>query len=116
MKIEVYYNIHKGCLSIKDRRLGKVISHSDKVGVINPKFVVQPAGRDRVRREKRKNVHAFVRGEHDKFNRLPKKLKSIQVIYNPYKYDTFVNARTGEPVYKAVYALVEGKKVTAYLC
>jgi hypothetical protein len=52
------------------------------------KFVVRPAGREKVRREGRKNVHAFVRGyivEASGALNTP-----ILVTYNPYKHDTFV--------------------------
>ena len=59
-KVEVYFNLHKKCWSI--RQAGKPVVHSDFVEIKQPQFVVQQGGNARVRREKRKNVHAFVRG------------------------------------------------------
>ena len=59
-KVEVYFNLHKKCWSI--RQAGVPVVHSDFVEIKEPQFVVQQGGNARVRREKRKNVHAFVRG------------------------------------------------------
>ena len=61
----------------------------------NVNFAVQPAGQAKVRREGRKNVHAFVRGrivrapEHH-FVETFKEKCTQEAIYNPYKFDTFV--------------------------
>ena len=59
--VEVYYNLHKKCLSVRKR--GLVIDHVSSILLKNAEFVVQPAGRKRVVKEKRKNVHAYIRGE-----------------------------------------------------
>ena len=99
-KLEVYRNLHKKCFSV--RRKGKVIEYIYDSGMhrrrvelylINAQFVVQPAGRERVRREKRKNVHAFVRGTAMPFGGLQR--KSLigncvsRIIYDPYTMTTF---------------------------
>jgi hypothetical protein len=60
MRVEVYYNLHKKCFSIRHK--GIVISHANTVKLADVTFVVRKAGRERVLREKKKNVHAFVRG------------------------------------------------------
>ena len=60
MRVEVYWNLHKKCWSVRHK--GKVIAHERLVDLIGVTWVVQPAGNARVRREKRKNVHAFARG------------------------------------------------------
>ena len=60
MKIEVYWNLHKEMFSVRHK--GKVIAHVACINVKDAKFVVQKAGRERVLREKKKNVHAFIRG------------------------------------------------------
>lgn len=86
MKVDVYWNLHKKLWSVRHK--GKVIAHRKNVLVENAKFVVQPAGRERVRREGRKNVHAFVRGDINAFFWIAgKDLK--QVRYNPYEMDSF---------------------------
>ena len=45
MRVQVYYNLHKKRLSVRNR--GKVIKHTDFVALENVKFHVQPAGKPR---------------------------------------------------------------------
>ena len=64
-KIEVYRNLHRDCFSVRHK--GKVVGYlhdNEQLALTNVKFVVQPAGRAKVLRENKKNVHAFVRGEY----------------------------------------------------
>ena len=68
MRVEVYFNLHKKTFSVRSCRTGRVIHHTDKVHIANPEFVVRKAGRERVLREGKKNVHAFVRGDVTFFN------------------------------------------------
>jgi hypothetical protein len=83
------------------------------------RFVVGVAGRERVRREKKKNVHAVLRGETF-FPRWPRAFYSVTLdkpelaTYNPYRNDTFVLVSTGEPVLFAPMVRIEGKKVWVY--
>jgi hypothetical protein len=98
MKVFVYFNLHKKCFSIKaleGAMKGRVIAHRDNVLLFRATFKVSQAGRERVLREKRKNVHAGVCGTwHDSGNDHGT-LSSVKergelVTYNPYKYNTFV--------------------------
>jgi hypothetical protein len=73
-----------------------VIDHVDSVTLIDATLVVRPAGRARVLRERRKNVHAFIKGTIDNYTSLQS--QPIEIMYNPYKYSTFVIKATGEPV------------------
>jgi hypothetical protein len=62
---DVYFNLHKKVYSIRGRSgfyKGRVRYHAKALEITYPTFVVQPAGRAKVLKEKRKNVHAFVRG------------------------------------------------------
>lgn len=90
MKVAVYKNLHKGCYSVKalsGPEKGRVVKHVDSIVLESVEFRVQKQGRERVLRDQKKNVHAFVVGvEKDK---LSNKYR-IQVAYNPYKYSTFV--------------------------
>lgn len=122
--VDIYYNLHKKCLSIKDRETGLVVKHSHAVRVKSKKgfdlvqFIVSEKGRERVLKEKRKNVHAFVRGVVD-LSRTPsleerklQKPKTLRkVTYNPYKYKTFVDAKTGEEVNYAKEVFIDGRDV-----
>ncbi len=59
-KVFVYKNLHKGCWSI--RQDGLVKAHTDNVTLYNVMMKVNKKGRERVLREKRKNVHAGISG------------------------------------------------------
>jgi len=117
MKVDVYYNLHKDKLSIKSRErlnYGRVIRHVDTILLDGCTFIVQEAGRKKVLKEKRKNVHAFVRGNICRKENLIKSGTCRVVKYNPYYYDSFVYEDTEEPVYEAEIVAIVGKKIIAY--
>ena len=96
----IYWNLSKELWSV--RQAGVVVEHAGLISMRDCKFLVGEKGRDRVRREGVKNVHAGVSGYlmedplwvdrmawHDLYDH-----NMIWVKYNPYKNDTFVQ-RTG---------------------
>lgn len=111
MHVEVYRNLHNGKLSIRNRKTKRVIAHAKSVQLAGAVFKVSQAGRERVLRERRKNVHAVVVGKllgfsgeqdykdnilgeylwewSDGVDRFPLFGDEIAV-YNPYKYASFV--------------------------
>lgn len=100
MAVDVYWNTRRGCYSV--RAGGRVIEHTDQVVLRDVRFVVSAAGRARVLREQRKNVHAVVRG-----TRVAGRVvgpPACRVTYNPYKHATFVATNSGAAVYGAAYA------------
>mgnify|MGYP003110813351 CR=1 FL=1 len=124
--VEVYYNLHKKCLSVRDRKTGLVVKHTHAIRIVSKKghygridFSVSEKGRKKVLETRRKNVHATVRGYvHDlgkvksleeRKARKPKTLR--QVTYNPYKYESFVDVKTKEPVHYARDVFIDGQKV-----
>jgi hypothetical protein len=119
-RVECYYNLHKHCLSY--RRPGEKVRHAGALVLEYPRFTVQPAGRERVRREGRKNVHAFVRGLlvhsyepgvklEDLDTAMDEDMDWNRVTYNPYKYDSFVWAWSEEPVFRGALAVVHGRSI-----
>ena len=103
-KVMVYYNLHKHTFSIS--RNGRVIAHADYVKLTDVEFRVRQGGREKVVREKSKNVHSFVIGtleDYCKFpcDNLPSEPNSNIVTYNPYKYNSYVMKDTEEPIYSA---------------
>ena len=62
-RVKVYFNLHLDCLSVIDAETGLLYCHAHRVELHDAKFRVQEAGRQRVLREKRKNVHAYVVGK-----------------------------------------------------
>lgn len=115
MRVEVYFNLHKHVFSVRQCSTGRVILHANRVHIRDPKFVVRKSGRDRVLREGKKNVHAFVRGEIAHFDDFdPDYLDYSLVSYNPYKHDTFVDVQDVTPVRTAKRAVLEVRQVKPY--
>ena len=103
-KVMVYYNLHKHTFSVTYD--SKVILHADYVKLGDVEFRVRVGGRERVRQEKNKNVHAFVIGpllDYCKYpcDNIPNPPSTKIVTYNPYKYNSFVYKDSEEPVYNA---------------
>ena len=103
-RVMVYYNLHKHTFSVTYKN--KVVVHADYVKLRNVEFRVRVGGKDRVRKEKSKNVHAFVIGDLVEFSEyptqeIPNEPETRVVTYNPYKYDSFVYKDTEEPIYTA---------------
>jgi hypothetical protein len=113
MRVEAYWNLHLGCISFRER--GGKVQHAESLQLENVTFSVQPAGRQKVLREKRKNVHAFVRGEVVSIGQgIPPQGEWVKVTYNPYKFDSFVVAETGEPIHAARAIVIEDKRIYAW--
>ena len=89
MKVKVYWNLNKNCWSVQHK--GKVVYHLPKVKLINVSFKVSEAGRQRVIKEGRKNVHAFVVGNLVLDNTPKSSHKSLgsPITYNPYTHSCF---------------------------
>lgn len=113
--VQVYYNLHRHCFSIADRR-GRVCAHADVVALRDATFHVSQAGRQRVLRERQKNVHAKVRGHlvdpgECGMDALP---CARAVRYNPYLYATFVFADTGEAALTAPFVVLAHRAIWVY--
>lgn len=107
MKVFVYFNLHRKCFSVKaleGAKKGRVVAHVSDAIVYNPTFKVSEAGRQRVLRERKKNVHAGVVGLwfEGEFN--AKRCAELMeytgraVTYNPYRFDSFVYKNTETPI------------------
>jgi hypothetical protein len=113
IKVFVYRNLHRDCWSAKamDGPLkGKVIYHAKEIPLWGCDFKVSQAGRARVLREKSKNVHAGVMGYMYDDMLAPAIKAGDRITYNPYRYNTFVEADTGLPVFHADYACMKEDK------
>ena len=119
-RIEVYRNLHNDTFSI--RRNGKVVKHLanwQSIFLKDVKFAVQPAGREKVRREGKKNVHAFIRGTYLAPSTFPHTTSDFKakctewVTYNPYQNDHFTAAVTDpETTFTSYQDVHEAKLVT----
>ena len=110
MKVDIYRNLQKDCWSIRSREksnYGLVVKHVNWALLENAKFVVSQAGRNRVLKEKQKNVHAVVRGNlvDCKLEKAPWPWRVLlestplkRVSYHPYRKSTFFWADTEKSV------------------
>lgn len=119
MRVFVYFNLHRKLFSIKaleGPNKGRVIGHSDDVTLTDVCFKVSEAGRQRVIREKRKNVHAGAVGRLDSAACLLTVAKpgGVPLTYNPYRFSSFVRLETSEPVKTARMARLQGKRIIAW--
>ena len=110
-RVFVYYNLYKQMFSIKaldGEHMGKVVLHATVVCLDDCLFYVSPTGQARVRKEKRKNVHAGVVGSllFEDTN-----MQGTEVIYNPYKNDTFIYSEDQRPIKQAKQARLIDKRV-----
>jgi hypothetical protein len=107
MRVFVYWNLHRRIWSIRaleGENRGRVIAHAPEVAIVDAALRVSEAGRQRVIREKRKNVHAGVLGT---LADIPADRPTIGVRYNPYETSTFVRRDTGAPVLRAGLVLLD---------
>lgn len=86
-QVMIYKNLHNGLFSVKQG--GLVVAHIDSVLLANVSFKVSESGRNRVIKEQKKNVHAFIVGYILNVNSTPLSLLKRSISYNPYKYNYF---------------------------
>jgi hypothetical protein len=108
------------------------MGHANYLLLHNCRFVVREKGRQKVILNKRKNVHAFVRGDlktgYGNWLGLASPLRAtasefltmgldgwVQLTYNPYHNKTFVVKTTNVPVITARMVLIRENKVYARL-
>ena len=110
-KVEVYRNLRRRCWSVRSNKTGIVIDHVTEVELEDCELVVRQAGREKVRREGVKNVHAFVKGymvkgECEIANCSCHIEDPRTISYDPYSNESFIATRTNQPVKKAKHILL----------
>jgi hypothetical protein len=134
--VQVYRNLNK---KLHDGNHGPVYSVRGDDGLVKKHLChlvlwdcvlrVSDKGKERVRDEKRKNVHAYVQGregwdtDEQRWNYIGPDCNwitdAVTITYNPYKNNTFIRVDTGESIHKAkmvVFGCGEmGKEVKAIL-
>lgn len=115
MKVFVYFNLHKKVFSVKaleGSMKGRVIAHENALTLHDVTFKVSQAGRQRVLRERKKNVHAGVVGQwYGSIDSHIRDTNDIAVTYNPYKYDSFVLRDDEVPIHWATNAYLVDRKI-----
>ena len=101
MKVDIYWNLNAkpaSVFSVKSRErdnYGIVVKYLKKGCIKDVEFVVQPAGQAWVRKNKRKKVHAFIRGVLVSRGSIKAEGRAM---YSPYKTDTYIDLDTREEV------------------
>jgi hypothetical protein len=114
--IRVYFNFRRKLFSVQAKVKGKwvVVEHTNNIVLRNAIFKVSEAGRQRVLKQKRKNVHAFIIGE--RFPYIPKSfVYRDEISYNPYKGPNFIVATGNKPLNRAKYVAIIDNKVIALI-
>lgn len=97
--VKIYWNSNKNCFSVLHK--GKVVLHVNSFELFEVEYKVSEAGRQRVLREKKKNVHAYICGRlvdyvlSEQAPDLETFLKNegpLRIGYNPYANESFVAA------------------------
>ena len=112
--VRVYRNLHKDCFSVLHRtdKGWRLWKHVEQIELMNVKFKVSQAGRERVLKEKRKNVHAFVEGEYSgKTDVTSSRIRVVR--YNPYIAGHFIDQESKQKISQAAWAWVTKKGIMA---
>lgn len=102
IKVAIYFNLYKKTFSVRSRHksnYGLVMFHADNLMLNDVKFVVREKGREKVIKEKSKNVHAFCYGTIDVKSKEDSD-KGRLISYNPYKSNHFYYIDDGSKVSK----------------
>lgn len=117
MIVQVYFNLHKKCFSVRNKRENRVMFYSHNLYLEDAKFIVKESGRKKVLQTKVKNVHAYIEAELI----LPqpvsfKELKGTRIRYNPYLFESFVDSEQNA-IYNAkqVYLNVDSSKPVIFV-
>lgn len=102
-QVEIYKNLHNGLFSV--RQNGLVVAHVESFSLARVYCKVSEAGRQKVIRECKKNVHAFLCGKLLEVNCVGTDNGMFEILvhnnkltYNPYKLGNFVKLMQGQLV------------------
>lgn len=112
----VYRNLHRGNFSIQsylqEKKGYRVTDRASTVILEDCSFKIYESGRQKVIREKRKNVHAYVQPKS--YKHLDEELdvsKFREIYYNPYDFDLFVYRDTHEKIENLARVLAQDNKL-----
>lgn len=93
-KVRIYRNLNNGLISIKQGAY--VIGHTEEVMLSNVSFLVVESLRQKVLREKRKSVHAYIEGIYEPDMEV--RAGGEALWYNPYLTAQFRTKQLNESV------------------
>lgn len=106
--VRVFKNPKRGCYSIMQN--GRVRASAKQIRLRDAEFLVKESGRQRMLRDNRRTIHAWVVGElveflHPEDGSSLQRLTGRSATYNPHRYTSFVDRDTETPLNRA--ALVQ---------
>jgi hypothetical protein len=109
--VRVYKNLNReDCFSIQDKKSKLVLGYASSVRLSNVKYIVGESSRQRVLRDKRRNVHAYCEGFIVSTGEsIPE--GATKGYYNPYNSELFINEETKKPLHESVIAHCQGTRV-----
>ena len=111
----IYLNLHKDMFSIQAWNVKKkgwrVYSHMKSLVASSVTFKVYESGRQRVLKERRKNVHAYVCAKHISYAPPREKGLRNEITYNPYKGGEFTSRELKLEVVKCHTLYLTNKKM-----
>jgi hypothetical protein len=115
-RVRVYRNLNKKCWSVLHKVKGKgwrLLQHLDCFYLHDATFKVYESGRQRVLKERVKNVHAYVEGYIGFPDNLSYCILNKEIRYNPYECDKFYtdDLRTFPESIKLIHFTAEGKAI-----
>ena len=119
LPVEIYRNLHakidKEEYSIRQK--GLVIGHTNSLTLTNCEFKVSQAGRNRVLKDKSKNIHAYIKGNVAVFSTNIPWNNKVRVLYNPYKHKSFVYSRMeNSAIFQALIVSIEPEGIFVDYC
>lgn len=96
--VRVWLNLHKKCWSIQRGRCP--VEHVKTFRLVNVRFQVSEAGRQRVLQTRRRKVHAYAIGEEAPLDKAPASVGE-EVSYNPYRMNSFYRKSNYSAVFTA---------------
>jgi hypothetical protein len=105
--VRVFKNWQLGCYNIMQS--GRLLASARQVRLTGVEFLVRESGRRRMLENGRRNVHAYAVGTlvdyvHPGESRELGKIAGRGVVYNPYRFSSFVDDETERPILAAELA------------
>lgn len=109
--VRVYKNLNReDCFSIQDKKSKLVLGYASSVRLSHVKYIVGESARQRVLRDKRRNVHAYCEGYIVSTGEsIPE--GAATGYYNPYNTALFINEETKQPIHETEIAHCQGTRV-----
>lgn len=101
--VRVYRNLHNGLFSVltKQDKGWRLAGHVSQISLCSVHFIVSEAGRQRVLKTGKKDIHAYMQGcltTNEIFNKITENSRLVEVRYNPYKTSKFMSFYDAEEI------------------